>query len=120
MRPINADKLSDLMSTGIKYHLEETIYQTGWNNAIEEIMETEPTLDNYKEIVYGEWIEYENDTWKTCECSNCDMEFKGLTNIFCVLWEKQYPKYCPNCGAQMKNKVFKKEHVEENKNESKS
>lgn len=65
--------------------LEQQAYQLGWNNAIEAIMENEPTAD-VVEVKRGEWI---YKPMKGQFCSVCDVQ---------SVWKYNY---CPNCGAHM-------------------
>lgn len=66
---------------------EQQAYQLGWNNAIEAIMENEPTAD-VKPVVMGEWILHQDS--RTWECPVC--------GAFDVLWRN----FCHNCGADMR------------------
>lgn len=86
--------------------LEQQAYQLGWNNAIEAIMENEPTAD-VVEVVHGEW-KPKTPLSKSYRfvCSVC-----GGTAYYCsgscasvrnnVKNVCRY-NYCPNCGADMR------------------
>lgn len=62
-------------------------YQLGWNDAIDSIIEFEPTAD-VVEHKRGEWL---YKPMKGQFCSVCDMQ---------SVWKYNY---CPNCGAEMEH-----------------
>lgn len=85
-------------------------YQQGWNDAIDAIVDNEPTVcnDNYamgyqdgvkkvlSERPQGEWIEdIENLLYR---CSNCN----ASSNIRMF---KSNLHFCPNCGADMRKET---------------
>lgn len=68
-------------------------YMLGWNDALDAVMETAPTIDAVP-VMHGEWqFQYEDITTEEplYQCSEC-----GGT----------YPKYnyCPYCGTKMDGK----------------
>lgn len=94
MRPIDADELkrvkfhgyTDIEITPSGENVES--YKRGWNDAIDAIMECEPTAERKK----GKWEIYVISMvdGEDCRCSECGMS--GCT---------PYWKFCPNCGAEM-------------------
>ena len=58
----------------------------------------EQPLVNAQPIIYGEWIEDYNNTYRRCrmKCSVCG-EFSGIGGIK----SNQRKPFCPNCGARM-------------------
>lgn len=75
---------------------EQQAYQIGWNNAIEAVMENEPTAD-VVEKKEGSWI-FDN-SYAYIEryiCSSCRESYKVDTFMGKPMWN-----YCPNCGAEM-------------------
>ena len=94
MRLIDADKLSSrkFPAEAVSYERVEGWYGHGWNDAIDTIMEDEPS------VPYGEWKvigrNAPNNIWHVfCPKCNCDM-FTEFTN------------YCPNCGEPKKEINF--------------
>lgn len=69
---------------------EQQAYQIGWNNAIEAVMENEPTAD-VVERKKGEWIK---DELGTTVCSICKKPRRDnrVDHIY----------YCNSCGADMR------------------
>ena len=71
---------------------EQQAYQIGWNNAIEAVMENEPTAD-VVERKKGEWIFNPTDAIEMMftkpKCSECGFESADGGN------------FCSNCGAEM-------------------
>lgn len=64
-------------------------YKRGWNDAIEAIVQNEPTVEPKR----GKWIEHNPHQWGlgiVFECSECGEE------VYC-----EACNYCPNCGARM-------------------
>lgn len=67
-------------------------YKRGWNDAIDAIIENEPTAD-VQPVVRGEWIE-DGYNDEPCVCSNCGHP-EPIKARFLY-------SYCPNCGADMR------------------
>lgn len=93
-------------------------YQQGWNDAIDAIVDNEPTVcnDNYSmgyqdgvktvlsERPHGEWLkvkeEVHYDYFTVCECSLCKHSWAlGELSIEGV---KADYKFCLNCGTDMR------------------
>lgn len=67
-------------------------YKRGWNDAIEAIVQNEPTVEPRT----GEWIDGNKGKWNAVycpKCSVCGTPFYGIETV-------RY-HYCPNCGARM-------------------
>lgn len=77
---------------------EQQAYQLGWNNAIEAIMENEPTAD-VVEVKHGEWIRHVNEP-SLWSCSICE------TVIYSEHEEDRlkFHKWCGCCGADMRER----------------
>ena len=94
-RYIDADNLSKVKYHNLPYtHIVpngENVesYERGWNDAIDAIIENEPTAD-VRENVHGEWISY---CYQNLKCSKCGY----------VIADSDVSEYhyCPNCGAEM-------------------
>ena len=128
MRCIDAENLYKVKYHNLPYtHIvpsNENVesYERGWNDAIDAIIENEPTADVQKEIDYwhelatsyeqtivklsnalveskpavrGEWILHQDS--RTWECSVC--------GEFDVLWRN----FCHNCGADMRGGTNERE-----------
>ena len=95
-RYIDADNLSKVKYHNLPYtHIVpngENVesYERGWNDAIDAIIENEPTAD-VRENVKGEWIE----DGALTKCSVC-----GNTSEFCGT-----ENFCYNCGADMRGEA---------------
>ena len=78
--------------------LAQQAYHRGWNDAIDAIVENEPTADDVVEVKHGVWSLNIDDWFGDCyKCSACGEEF---------ILNEGNPKdngynYCPNCGARM-------------------
>ena len=97
MRLIDADALE-----GAKFHsiedwtpVERASWQWGWNDAIDAIISSAPTVDPVK---HGHWKEvqriHETDHTAICECSLCG-------DTVWVYDGQRAWNYCPRCGAKM-------------------
>lgn len=101
MRLIDADALkairfhdlpySQIVPTDCDTDDKVSAYKLGWNDAIDAIVESAPTVDA-EPVRHGHW-EYKH-LWKGveakyCECSACHHPAWWPTD------------YCPNCGAKM-------------------
>lgn len=80
------------------------VYERGWNDAIDAIIENAPTAD-VRENVHAEWLPYEFGTKRWHKCSACGIadEYineKGL---------EARREFCPHCGAQMDKRRRKNE-----------
>lgn len=82
---------------------EQQAYQIGWNNAIEAVMENEPTADV---------VERKKGMWNIIQgnivvCSVCGMNApQSMTG--CLINRHLEPNksdFCPNCGADMRKEV---------------
>ena len=93
-RYIDADKLKDIKFNSISND-KYGIYRMGWNDAIDAVVDNEPTAD-VRENVRGEWIHDEitrnGNTVYTpnAKCSIC----------YCYVFQES--NFCPNCGADMR------------------
>ena len=59
---------------------------------VQQYIDKAPTVDAV-EVVHGRW-----GGWHDSYCSNC--------GCFCTLaYIKDYPNYCPNCGADMRGET---------------
>ena len=105
MRLVDADALKAIRFHDLPYlqivpadcDTDEKVsaYKLGWNDAIDAIVESAPTVDPVK---HGHWVEQECCDWvysKECRCSECG-KYRLMTNPFGREWN-----YCPNCGAHM-------------------
>lgn len=75
----------------------DSIYDEGWNDAIEFIMKKAPTVDAV-EVAHGRWLTWGEKFPKTVLIG---VESLG---VFCSVCEKHADNktnYCPNCGAKM-------------------
>lgn len=98
MRLIDADALDERKFIGVATWTptEATSWQRGWNDAIQTIMECQPTVEKH-----GHWdnkiIDARYDVPHTvARCSNC----KGKIWVYAENYEVKYP-YCPMCGCKM-------------------
>lgn len=100
MRLIDADALNsmkfhDLPYTHIiPYGCEAKSYERGWNDAIDSIVEGEPTIE--PERKKGEWIKvgHWGRSYKCNQCGNY-LDFDGVNA------GRGDANFCPNCGADM-------------------
>ena len=89
-RYIDADKLKDIKFNNISND-KYGIYRMGWNDAIDAVVDNEPTAD-VRENVRGEWIfPYGDKKYK--RCSACGKTFYSIPAT---------SNFCPNCGAAMR------------------
>jgi hypothetical protein len=72
---------------------EAKSYERGWNDAIDSIVEGEPTIE--PERKKGKWIDSRTDI----VCSICSSVFDGEIVYMC---KGGRLKYCPNCGTEMR------------------
>lgn len=121
MRTIDADNLSSRKLPAVGYEHVSGWYGNGWNDAIDTIMEDEPSVplpdfkEGYKQAIrdgktnfsrpHGEWLEWDDERWGGVwyYCSNChnDALYKRVDGIF----KQILSDYCPNCGADMRKEV---------------
>ena len=107
MRAIDADALNSMKFHDLPYtHIipqgcEAKSYERGWNDAIDSIVEGEPTIE--PERKKGKWIEYPDclryeDAYSDDQiaCSACHHVFSILDNC------TEEFNFCPNCGADMR------------------
>lgn len=66
-------------------------------------MASVPTAD-VRPVTYGHWIEDHCDLI----CSNCQTHFKDEIVFMCYDWSN-YPPFCPNCAADMRNRLIETE-----------
>lgn len=90
MRLIDADVLKDGKFHSIEdwTPVERASWQWGWNDAIDAIINSAPTVDPIKHGHWKAW--YHGDCNFTYSCSIC-----GLGD------SKESTLFCPNCGARM-------------------
>ena len=104
-RYIDADKLKDIKFNSISKD-KYGIYRMGWNDAIDAVVDNEPTAD-VRENVKGRWVEvvdrtemYDKEGVKTWgmlfQCNQCGFVLNAVEGH-----TGQY-NYCPNCGCLMK------------------
>lgn len=86
MRLIDADEIAMH-----KFLVSNWEYQLGWNDAIDAIIENEPTIDAVPDR-HGKWTGYAGTVG--AECSICHAWLD-------VLQGTAEMNYCPNCGARM-------------------
>lgn len=103
MRLIDADALKER-----KFPNGESDYATGWNDAVDAIMENSPTIDAAP-IRRGTWTE-EYDP-------NADLFFRRRWRCSaCNGWNTYgTPNYCPDCGAEMTNSTKKMKEAKDAK-----
>ena len=106
----NEKRLIDAYALGIgrakREAFDNPAYADGWNSAIS-IIENAPTVDAV-EVVRGRWL-YDIGSGKYF-CSACGEEalsFKKDTLYGCELYEVCLTDYCPNCGADMREREAK-------------
>ena len=94
---VSREELNDVKFVAIKGDKVEEAYRSGWNGAIECIIENAPSAEAVQGEWIGEWI-HEGQNFKGgldwCHCSVCGQ--KTSTNGLSMY------RYCPNCGARMK------------------
>lgn len=106
MRYIDADKLKDIKFNSISND-KYGIYRIGWNDAIDAVVDNEPTAD-VRENVKGEWIDGKvkhiknGELRNVRECSICGSSYFVYDNYNSV---DEIPNYCPNCGADMRGEA---------------
>lgn len=99
-RLIDADELKNHKFVGSI--IANGTYQLGWNDCIDAIIDNAPPVER----THGEWEKVEEPFgWgyiSCCECSICknswvldECSFEELKDDF---------KYCPNCGADMRER----------------
>ena len=56
------------------------------------------------EVKHGKWIKtYEYGNADLVQCSACLMEFDYIDGV-CYLTDRKLPEFCPNCGADMRER----------------
>ena len=100
-RYIDAENLSRIKFHPLPYthivpaDVNAESYKRGWNDAIDSIIECEPTAD-VRENVRGEWIkDYRNLLGYQIprkKCSVCGAIVADVSDY----------RFCPNCGADMR------------------
>lgn len=71
---------------------DNAAYRQGWNDAIDAIIENEPSADVQREKTAA-WVgidEFPHEDW---ECSACGYIYNG----------DEPTRYCPGCGARMES-----------------
>ena len=93
MRLIDADDLAEHKFVDIQdgTPIEVTSYNMGWNDALECVMEYETTIEA-EPVRHGIW---EMGTG-LATCSVCKQ-----TPLRTYIYDSQYWRYCPMCGAKM-------------------
>lgn len=92
MRMIDADALVKIKFHGypeleiVPSGVNAEAYKRGWNDAIDAIIECEPSIDAVK---HGRWLQKPN-IFGVAYCSECDYEL-----------HTDDTNYCPACGAKM-------------------
>ena len=105
-RYIDADKL-EIHKFTIKEASHNDMggaYRQGWNDAIDAIIDNEPTAD-VRENVKGEWLQMkrfggEKGQTPDVMCSVCHAPALWLGTLGCIR-----SNYCPNCGADMRGEA---------------
>ena len=95
MRLIDADALPDhkFSENQCNKFGDGAHYRQGWNDAIDAIVDNEPTVDAVP-VRRGKWERHYceddgiPDGWQCNQCNNW-------------FYFDRRPKYCPDCGAQM-------------------
>ena len=89
MRLIDANKLENRKFAGLVHgDAEENTYRLGWNDAIEAIMENEPTIEARPK---GAW-----------ECGGFCFSTMSYCCPFCKSKTLERTKFCSECGADMR------------------
>ena len=91
MRLIDADALNEMKFKGVGFITIPGVkeYQSGWNYAVDTIIETAPTI----EAKYGHWSKKHNGLRRCSVCKN---------EVEVIEWRNMpLYKYCPYCGAKM-------------------
>ena len=97
MRYIDADKLKDIKFNSISND-KYGIYRMGWNDAIDAVVDNEPTAD-VRENVKAHWIDMKPTGDSRFMCSRCKWKEKVPT----IMGEPIVWDYCPSCGAYMRS-----------------
>ena len=105
MRLIDADALNDKRFHDLPYtHItphdcEAESYKRGWNDAIDAIVECEPTAQPQQKT--GRWISERREWEYTLRCSECGYTYtpRGLEDG--TLDQADIHHYCPLCGTKM-------------------
>ena len=102
MRLIDAEALKERKFVGVAdwTPTEATSWQRGWNDAIDTIIEAQPTIEAERKM--GEWqlkmedVGMRDIPFEVCSfhCSVCGAGMFGGDYV------RKY-NYCPNCGARM-------------------
>lgn len=75
-----------------------------YSRAVERVIELEPAAD-VAPVRRGKWLNFYND-YRTVECSVCaelyEVTFDEESNSALFDCFKRFYKYCPNCGADMR------------------
>ena len=83
---------------------QEKMYRLEIPNIIDcYVKDTAPTID-VAPVVHGQWLNFAGD-FKTAECDKCGELYDVVDGLSCEKYFdafKQFYKFCPNCGAQMK------------------
>ena len=101
-RYIGADALKDRKFLAVQYgHKipEQCLhYELGWNDAIDAIIENEPTADVRKNV-RGEWVECgSTEHWK---CKHCGERAPMVWDEENMSYAEYLSPFCPDCGAYM-------------------
>ena len=99
MRCIDADAfdkcLEDAEDEAI--HMQKYVFASALNT-IRGNLRAFPTIDPERKT--GKWIEYLEPGCENCHCDVCGTQWYP-EDLY--LGGNDFPKYCPECGAQMEN-----------------
>lgn len=105
MRLIDADELNKVKFHELPYthivpadllKLQTEAYERGWNDAIDAIMESAPTIDAVP-ARHGHWIV--NPKTQEGYCSECKFDMPVMMEDW--HYKNLATEYCPSCGAKM-------------------
>ena len=96
-RYVDVDNLVNAKILGIS-----TRYVEGWNDAIDAIIEIEPTAD-VCENKYGEWHILDECSNEGVYCSVCHKKVFKYDFSNTMKWKNF--NFCPNCGANMRKEI---------------
>ena len=80
----------------VPYDDELTEYDRGWNDACEAIADNAETAD-VRENVHANWVGIDDFPHETFECNHCG-HIEEVNDV------RFLSKFCPNCGADMRER----------------
>ena len=96
MRLIDADALIEQMEEDME-HMEEPLAKMFTGAAISDIKHA-PTIEPERKT--GRWIP--SDSELEIKCNKCGKDFREYVDSPDYIYLVECPKFCPNCGADMR------------------